>query len=63
MQFESSELARVLYDLLKDEFIESGVPISEINNSQEGLIDQVSGLIYRDGIGRTNVLRQREWLV
>ncbi len=63
MQFDSDDSAVAHYELMKSEFVESGVPISEINSADEGLIDEVSGLMDRDGIGRTNVFRQREWLV
>lgn len=63
MQFDSNDSAIDHYELMKGVFVESDVPISEINNSAEGLIDQVSGLMDRDGIGRTTVMRQREWVL
>jgi hypothetical protein len=63
MQFKSDDSSVDHYELMKGAFVESGVAISEINNSDENLIDQVSGLMDRDGIGRTIVIRQREWLL
>ena len=63
MQFESDDSAVSHYDLLKAAYLDTGDAISEVNNSDEGLTDVLSVLIDQDGIGRTTVLRQREWLV
>ena len=63
MQFDSDDSAIAHYELIKSAFVVSGVALSEINSADEGLIDEVSGLMDRDGVGRTNVMRQREWLV
>jgi len=63
MQFDSDDSSRAHYEFMKITFEVGGVPISEINSAAEGSIDQVSGLMDRDGVGRTNVLRQREWLL
>ena len=63
LQFDSDDSAVAHYELMKSTFIAGGVPISEINSADEGLIDQVSGLMNRDGIWRTDVMRQREWLL
>lgn len=63
MQFDSDDSAVAHYELMKGAFVASGAALSEINSADEGSVDQVSGLMDRDGIGRTNVLRQREWLV
>ena len=41
MQFDSDDSAVVHYELMKGAFVASGVAISEINNADEGLIDQV----------------------
>jgi hypothetical protein len=63
MQFDSDESAIEHYELMKSVFVESDVPISEVNSADEGLIDQVSGHMDSDGIGRIDVFRQREWVV
>ena len=63
MQFDSDDSAVAHYELMKGTFIASGVAISEINSADEGSIDQVSGIMNRDGIWRTDVMRQREWLL
>jgi hypothetical protein len=63
IQFDSDESSIAHYELIKSAFAASGVALSEINSADEGSIDQVSGLMDRDGVGRTNVLRQHEWLL
>jgi hypothetical protein len=49
MQFDSDDSSRAHYEFMKITFEVSGVPISEINSAAEGAIDQVSGLMDRDG--------------
>ena len=63
IQFDSDESSIAHYELIKSAFAASGVALSEINSADEGSIDQVSGLMDRDGVGRTNVLHQHEWLL
>ncbi len=63
IQFDTDDSAVDHYELIKNAYIESEDAISEINNSDERLIDQLSILIDSDGIGRTMVMRQMEWIV
>jgi len=63
IEFDSDDSAIAHYELMKAAFVESGAAISELNNAAENLIDQVSGLIERDGVGRSIVMRQRTWVV
>jgi hypothetical protein len=63
IQFDTDDSAVDHYELIKNAYIESEDAISEINNSDERLIDQLSILIDSDGIGRTTVMRQMEWIV
>jgi hypothetical protein len=63
MQFKSGDSAVDHYELMKSAYMETDDAISELNNSDEGLTDILSILIDQDGIGRTTVMRQREWLV
>lgn len=63
MQFESDGSSVDHYELIKSAYMSAGDGISEVNNADEGLTDVLSVLIDQDGIGRTTVMRQREWLV
>ncbi|MBT4124952.1 MAG: hypothetical protein HOJ22_09160 [Chloroflexi bacterium] len=63
MQFKSDDSAVDHYELMKSAYTETGDALSEINNADEGLTDILSVLIDQDGIGRTIVMRQREWMV
>jgi len=63
MQFDSDDSAIDYYEFMKNVFIASDVPISEINSAAEGLIDQLSALMEHDGVGRISIFRQREWLI
>ena len=44
-------------------FVAEGVPLSEVNSADDNALDWVSALIDRDGIGRTTVLRQENWVM
>ena len=61
--FDSDDSAVSHYEMMKDVFVVSGVPISEVNNADERLTDQVSALMDSDGIGRTTVLRRQGWVM
>jgi hypothetical protein len=63
MQFKSDDSSVDHYELMKSAYTETGDGISELNNADEGLTDVLSVLIDSDGIGRTTVMRQREWMV
>jgi predicted small secreted protein len=63
IQFKSDDSAVDHYELMKGAYFGTGDGISEINNADESLTDVLSVLIDEDGIGRTMVMRQREWLV
>ena len=63
IQFKSDDSAVDHYELMKSAYTETGDALSEINNADEGLTDILSVLIDQDGIGRTIVMRQREWMV
>ena len=63
IQFDSDGPAITHYDLLRGAFVAQGIAISELNSADENLLDSVSGLIDRDGIGRTTVMRQNDWLL
>ncbi|MDA1280004.1 MAG: hypothetical protein O3B95_08175 [Chloroflexi bacterium] len=62
MKFKSDQQAVEQYEQIKYGFIVEDVAISEVNNADEGLIDQVSALIDRDGIDRIVAMRQGSWL-
>jgi hypothetical protein len=63
MQFKSDDSSSDQYELMKSAYSDTGDALSELNNADEGLTDVLSVLIDSDGIGRTMVMRQREWLV
>ena len=63
INFDSDEPATAHYDLLKEFFVAEGIPLSEVDSTDEGVLDWVSGLIDRDGIGRTTVMRQKNWVL
>ena len=63
IRFDSDDAAEARYELLKDAFVAQGVAISEVDNAAEGLVDRVSALIDRDGIGRMTILRQKSWVL
>jgi hypothetical protein len=61
--FDSDGPAISHYDLLKNVFVTQDVSISELNNADDSLLDHFSALQDRDGIGRTTVLRQKNWVL
>lgn len=63
IKFDSDGPAIERYELLKQVFVAQGYPISEVNSADERLLDRVSALIDSDGIGRTTVLRQNNWVL
>jgi hypothetical protein len=63
IEFDSADSAVAHYELMKGAFVEAGVPISELNNASDDLIDRVSGLMDSDGVGRTTVMRQKAWVI
>ncbi len=63
IRFDADDAAQAHYDLLKGVFVTQGVAISEVDSADEGLLDGVSALIDSDGIGRTTVLRQKNWVL
>ena len=63
IMFDSDGPAVAHYDLLRGAFITQGFAISEVNSAGEGLLDRVSALIDNDGIGRTSVLHQKNWVL
>ena len=63
ISFDSDGPATAHYDLLKDVFVAEGIPLSEVDSTDEGVLDWVSGLMNRDGIGRTTVMRQKNWVL
>ncbi len=63
IKFNSDDPAIAHYDLLKDAFVVLSHPISEINNADEDLTDRFSALMDTDGIGRTTVMRQNNWVL
>ena len=63
IEFDADGPAAAHYDLLKDVFVAEGVPLSEVNSADDNALDWVSALIDRDGIGRTTVLRQENWVM
>ena len=62
IKFDADGQAAAHCGLLKGVFVAQGIPLSEVNSADEGPLDWVSGLIDREGIGRTTVLRQRNWV-
>ena len=63
IKFNTDAPAIARYDLLKNVFVTQSVPISEVNSADEATLDRFSGLLDRDGIGRTNVFRQNNWVL
>jgi len=63
MKFDSDASAVAHYELMKSAFAGTDIPISELNNASENLMDQFSALSDRDGIGRTTVMRLKEWVL
>jgi FlaG/FlaF family flagellin (archaellin) len=63
IHLESGDAAVDHYKLMKGAYAETGAVMSEINNADEGLIDELSALSDSNGIGRTSIFRQSEWLV
>lgn len=63
IQFDSDDSAVDHYELMKVAYTEADGGVSEVNNADENLTDTLSSLVDQNGIGRTTVMRQREWLV
>lgn len=63
IKFDSDTPSIERYDLIKSAFTTFGNPISEVNNADDGALDHFSALIDSDGIGRTTVLRQKNWVM
>ena len=63
IHFKSDDSAVDHYELMKSAYTETGDGLSEINNAGQDLVDVLSVLIDQDGLGRTTIMRQREWLV
>jgi hypothetical protein len=63
IRFDADESAAAHFDLLKGVFVAEGVPLSEADRPDEEQVDWVSALMDRDGIGRTTVLRQGNWVM
>lgn len=61
--FDSSAPAVVRYDMLRDVYSSGSYPVSEINNADDGLLDEFSALMDSDGIGRTTVIRHNSWIL
>ena len=63
IEFDAAGPATIHYDLLKGVFVAQAIPLSEVDSADEGVLDWVSALIDRDGIGRTTVMRHRNWVL
>lgn len=63
IKFDADGPAAAHFDLLKEVFAADGVPLSQGDAPAEGRLDWVSALMDRDGIGRTTVLHQRNWVM
>jgi hypothetical protein len=63
IKFESDESAVERYEMIKDSFVINSLPISELNNADESLMDHVSVLINGDGMGRIIAVRQNSRLL
>jgi len=63
MRFDGDGPAVAHYDLLKAVFAAEGIALSEVDSTDEGVLDWVSALIDSDGIGRTTVMRQTRWVM
>jgi hypothetical protein len=63
IMFDADEAAIEHYELLESVFVASDALMSEVDSADENLIDRVSALIDRDGIGRTTVLRQNNYVL
>jgi len=63
IKFESDESAVEKYETIKDGFVINSLPISELNNADESLMDHVSVLINGDGMGRIIAVRQNSRLL
>jgi hypothetical protein len=63
IHLESEDAADDHYELMKGAYSETGAAISELNNADEDFVDMLSALMDSDGVGRTTVMRQGEWLV
>ena len=65
INFDSASLAVVRYEMLKDVYVsqKKQYPFSEINSADDGLLDEFSALMDNEGIGRTTVLRQNNWVL
>jgi hypothetical protein len=63
IHLESDDAADDHYELMKGAYAETGAAISELNNADEDLVDMLSALMDSNGVGRTTVMRQGEWLV
>jgi hypothetical protein len=63
IRLESDDAAVEHYELMKSPYTETGAEISEINNADDNLIDQISALIDSNGVGQITVMRQRSWIV
>ncbi len=63
IKFDSDEPAIARYEMIKEGWVINDMPISEINNADEALLDRVSVLIDSDGMGRIVALRKKNWLL
>ncbi len=63
IKFDSDEPAIARYEMIKEGFVINDMPVSELNSADEALLDRVSVLIDRDGMGRIVALRKKNWLL
>jgi hypothetical protein len=63
IKFETDRAAIDRYEMIKEGFVINSLPISELNNSDESLMDHVSVLIDSDGMGRIISVRQNSRLL
>lgn len=63
IKFDSIEPAIDRYEMIKEGFVVNDLPISEVNSSDPGALDQLSALIDSDGMGRITVFRKQNWAI
>ena len=63
INFGSNELAIATYDRARSTFISLDKLVSEVNSSDEDLLDHFSALQDSGNIGRTTVLRHNRWVL
>ena len=63
MKFDVDATAIERYEFYKRVYVTDSYAISEVNNADEALLDHFSALIDGEGIGRTNALRHKNWLL